>query len=164
MQGVCKGSEVKANTAWMLLPPLGLDTFYDTWGKETSMEIKAMIRQARVISHTVLIQQRQSALEPNGLLHNAAIGKPRLLHDSATFRISHSEHQSKKIHGANFHLYVQAAVLDQRGCSCLLQAGEFECVCVCAVTCACVWLHRVCRIIRSAVVDFILGASYQDLQ
>ena len=37
--------------------------------------------------------------------------------------ISHSEHQGKKIHCANFHLYVQAAVIDRLGCSFLLQVG-----------------------------------------
>jgi hypothetical protein len=101
------------------------------------MEVKTMFQQASVICHAVLIQQRRATCKQPGGLRVAAIGSPRLLHDSATLRISHSEHQSKKIRGANFHLYVQAAVMDQRGCSCLLQAGEFECVCVRSYMCMC---------------------------
>ena len=104
-----------------------------------------MFQQASVICHAVLIQQRRATFKQPGGLRVAAIGSPRLLHDAATLRISHSEHQRKKIHCADFHLYVQADVCDQRGCWLLLQAGEFACVYVCAVSCACIGLHRVFR-------------------
>ena len=59
-----------ASTAWA-------GHFLRHFGKETSMEVKTMFRQASVICHSVLIQQRQSAFEPPGLLHDAAVGSPR---------------------------------------------------------------------------------------
>ena len=118
-KGYARGQKSEANSAWMLHPPLGLDTLYDTLGKETSMEVKTMFQQASVICHSVLILQRQSTCKPPGWQRGAAIGTPRLLHDYATCQICHSEHQSKKIHCAKF----QTAVINQLGCAFLLQVG-----------------------------------------
>ena len=144
-EGPSETAESPCGEEFKLLPPHGLNKFFDIWGKRQTWRKKTMFRQASVICHAVLLQQRRSTCKPPEWLRDAAIGSPRLLHDSATLRICHSEHQSKKNHCADVHWYVQADVFVQRGCSFLLQTSEYACVFVSAVSCACVWLHRVFR-------------------